>query len=66
MIGGAAGLMLIVMIILLIDFFDNTIKDSDALANKYKKAIIGEIQQFGESKKKSSDEDGDGEVKGLS
>lgn len=58
MIGGAAGLMLIVMIIFLIDFFDNTIKDSDALANKYKKAIIGEIQQFGESKKKSSDEDG--------
>ena len=58
MIGGAAGLMLIMMIIFLIDFFDNTIKDSDALANKYKKAIIGEIQQFGESKKKSSDEDG--------
>ena len=58
MIGGAAGLMLIVMIIFLLDFFDNTIKDSDALANKYKKAIIGEIQQFGESKKKSSDEDG--------
>lgn len=58
MIGGAAGLMLIMMIIFLLDFFDNTIKDSDALANKYKKAIIGEIQQFGESKKKSSDEDG--------
>lgn len=58
MIGGAAGFMLIVLIIFLIDFFDNTIKDSDALANKYKKAIIGEIQQFGESKKKKgSDED---------
>jgi len=58
MIGGAASFMLIVLIIFLIDFFDNTIKDSDALANKYKKAIIGEIQQFGDSKKKrSSDED---------
>lgn len=59
MIGCAAGIMLIVLIIFLIDFFDNTIKDSDALANNYKKAIIGEIQQFGDSKKKkkSSDED---------
>ena len=58
-IGGAAGFMLIVMIIFLIDFFDNTIKDSDALANKYKKAIIGEIQQFGESKKKKSSDNDD-------
>ena len=59
MIGFAAGAMLTMMIIFLIDFFDNTIKDSDALANKYQKAIIGEIQQFGDSKKKkkSSDED---------
>lgn len=57
-LGGAAGFMLIVLIIFLIDFFDNTIKDSDALANKYKKAIIGEIEHFGDSrKKKSTDED---------
>ena len=57
MVGFAAGFMLIVMLILLIDFFDNTIKDPDVLANKYHKAIIGEIQQFGDGKKKISDED---------
>ena len=56
MVGFAAGFMLIVMLILLIDFFDNTIKDPDVLANKYHKAIIGEIQQFGDGKKKISDE----------
>ena len=55
-LGAAAGFMLIMLIVFLIDFFDNTIKDSDALANKYRKAIIGEIQQFGESKKKKPDE----------
>lgn len=57
-VGGVAGFMLIVLIVFLIEFFDNTIKDSDALANTYKKAIIGEIQQFGDNKKKkTSDED---------
>lgn len=60
LIGGIAGFMLIVLIIFLIDLFDNTIKDSDVLVNKYQKAIIGEIQQFGESsrkRKKSSAKD---------
>lgn len=52
LIGGIAGFMLIVLIIFLIDLFDNTIKDSDVLVNKYQKAIIGEIQQFGESSRK--------------
>ena len=56
-VGAAAGFMLIVLIIFLIDFFDNTVKDADVLANKYKKAIIGEIPQFGDSKKKKTDED---------
>lgn len=57
MLGFMAGFMFIVMIIFLIDFFDNTVKDADVLANKYQKAIIGEIQQFGDSKKKKSGED---------
>lgn len=60
LVGGIAGFMLIVLIIFLIDLFDNTIKDSDVLVNKYQKAIIGEIQQFGESsrkRKKSSAKD---------
>lgn len=50
--GMAAAFMLIVLVIFVIDFFDNTIKDPDALSQKYNKAIIGEIQQFGDSKKK--------------
>lgn len=44
--------MLIVTIIILIDFFDNTIKESSRVSKKYNKAVIGEIQQFGDSRKK--------------
>ncbi len=47
-IGALAGFMLIVLVLFMIDYFDNTIKDSDALGKKYNKAIIGEIQSFGE------------------
>ncbi len=57
MAGFAAAFMLIMTIIILKDFFDNTIKDSETLTNEYKKAIIGEIQQFGDEKKKKSNED---------
>ena len=57
MIGAIAGFMLIVLIIFLIDFFDNTIKDTDALGKKYNKAIIGDIQAFGDSKKKKDADD---------
>jgi len=57
-LGAAAAFLLIVMIMFIIDFFDNTIKDTDVLGKKYNKAIIGEIQQFGDGKKKKkSDED---------
>lgn len=44
-------------IIILIDFFDNTVKDSDMLAERFKKAIIGEIQEFGPDKKKKRKKD---------
>jgi len=57
MIGAIAGFMLIVLIIFLIDFFDNTIKDTDALGKKYNKAIIGDIQAFGDRKKKRDADD---------
>lgn len=57
MIGAAAGFMLIILIIFLIDFFDNTIKDTDTLGKKYNKAIIGDIQAFGDSKKKKDADD---------
>ncbi len=56
-LGAAAGFMLIVLLLFVIDFFDNTIKDADALGKKYNKAIIGEIQQFGDRKKKKDEED---------
>ena len=56
-IGAVAGFMLIVLIIFLIDFFDNTIKDTDALGKKYNKAIIGDIQAFDDSKKKRDADD---------
>ena len=59
--GGLAGFVLIVCIIFMIDLFDNTIKDSDTLKNKYKKAVLGEIQQFdenGRKKKKGADDSG--------
>ena len=57
-LGAMAALMLTCMIIFLIDFFDNTVKDTDTVADKFKKPIIGEIAAFGvEKKKKDSDED---------
>lgn len=51
-LGMAAAFLIVVMVILIIDYFDNTIKESEKIAKKYDKAIIGEIQQFGEGNKK--------------
>lgn len=55
--GGAGAAFLVMLIIFLVDFFDNTIKESAWLGNRYKKAIIGEIQQFGNEKNKGENED---------
>lgn len=57
LLGIIAGIMIAVLIILVIDFFDNTIKNTDELTKKYDKAIIGEIQSFSGSRKKSDSED---------
>lgn len=46
-IGGAAGMMLAILIIILIDFFDNTIKDSESVSKKYQLAVLGEVQSRG-------------------
>ena len=62
-LGMAAAFMLIVMIIFVIDFFDNTIKETDYLGKKYNKAIIGEIQQFGDSKKRRKKDDEDEHIR---
>ena len=53
-LGMAAAFLIIVMVILIIDYFDNTIKETEKIAKKYEKSIIGEIQQFGDGKKKKS------------
>lgn len=55
-IGFAGGLMLVVLIVLLIDFLDNTVKSAEKINEKYKKAIIGEIQSFGHGKSKRKNE----------
>ena len=55
--GGAVGLMLIVLFILLHDYFDNTVKDPDVLKERYQKAVIGEIRQYGEAAQKKRDPD---------
>ncbi|MDD6345576.1 MAG: polysaccharide biosynthesis tyrosine autokinase [Oscillospiraceae bacterium] len=52
LMGMTAGFMLILMIIFLIDFFDNSIKDTEVLTKKYNKAILGEIQHFVADKRK--------------
>lgn len=50
-LGAAAAFLIIVLIIFLIDFFDNTVKETDKITKKYGKAIMGEIQQFSEARK---------------
>ncbi|MDD6345574.1 MAG: polysaccharide biosynthesis tyrosine autokinase [Oscillospiraceae bacterium] len=45
-LGMMAGFVLILAVILLIDFFDNTVKDIDVLSKKYNKAILGQVMHF--------------------
>lgn len=56
-IGGLALMMLAALIIFLIDFFDNTVKDSEVLSVRYKKAILGEIDDIATSKSKKNSAD---------
>lgn len=46
-LGFFGGLMLSALVILVIDFFDNTVKDSDDLGETYQKPIVGEIMNIG-------------------
>ena len=45
LLGAAAGFMLIILIVLMIDFFDDTIKDTSNLEKKYNATIIGQVEQ---------------------
>lgn len=57
LLGVLAGMIIAVLIILVLDFLDNTIKDSDELSKKYDKAIIGEIQSFSGSRSKTDEDE---------
>ena len=52
LLGAAAGFMLIILIVLIIDFFDNTVKDAEDLSKMYQKPILGEIQGYAHTEKK--------------
>ncbi len=52
LIGAAIGFILIVLEIFVIDFFDNTIKGTQELSDKFEIASLGEIQSMGGSDKK--------------
>ena len=51
--GAIAAAFAIICLIILIDFFDNTVKDSDEVSKKYKKPIIGEVQSLGDLRSKN-------------
>lgn len=57
LLGMAAALLIVVTIILITDYFDNTVKDVALLEKKYKKAIIGEIQEFAAERNDKSSKD---------
>ncbi len=54
-IGALAGMMAAILIIFLIDFFDNTIKDSEVISKKHQLAVLGEIQERGTKKSRKKD-----------
>ncbi len=51
------GLVLSMAVIFLVDFFDNTVKDTEALTQRFEKAIIGEVPRIGEKKSSRKHED---------
>lgn len=55
LLGGLVGAVLACAIIFLIDFFDNTVKESEHLSSKYKKPILGEIYAIDVDRKRKSD-----------
>lgn len=57
LLGFVAGGVLVVLIIFLIDFFDNSIKDPEMLHRRFKKSIIGEVEEYSEKKRKKGAKD---------
>lgn len=59
-IGFAGGAMMAILIVLLIDFFDNTVRDTEELREHFSKPIIAEIHSIGgKAKKKNRGTDAD-------
>ena len=54
-IGAVAGMLIAVLIIILIDFFDNTVKDSETISKKHQLAVLGEIQERGAKKSRQKE-----------
>lgn len=50
-LGGFGALVLAAAIIIFIDFFDNTIKNSETLGNLSEKAVLGEVSEVSQNKK---------------
>jgi len=55
LIGGFAGAFLAIVIIIVADLLDNSIKSADDITHKFDIAVIGEIDQFGTSKIKKGE-----------
>lgn len=56
-IGAVAGMLIAVLIIILTDFFDNTVKDSETISKKHQLAVLGEIQEKGSKKSRQKERD---------
>ncbi len=56
LIGCFAGAFLAIVIIIVADLLDNSVKSSDDITHKTELAVIGEIDQFGDSKVKKNKE----------
>lgn len=56
-IGAVAGMLIAALIIILTDFFDNTVKDSETISKKHQLALLGEIQEKGSKKSRQKERD---------
>lgn len=50
-IGGLGALVLAAIIIIFVDFFDNTVKNSETLSHLSEKAVLGEVSEIPQTKK---------------
>ena len=52
LLAGFAGAFLVALIIIILDLMDNTVKTTEVLSEKFKKPILGEIQNIEETQKR--------------